>query len=254
MTTPTKKLLALVTGASGNIGSAVARRLARNDTSVLVHFGNDQAEAARVVREIHEAGGEAEMIGADLSHRDGATTLIGQLDRTFDGRFAGRLDILVNNAGALDTCSITEVTDDSIDSLFNLNVRAVVQLTREASRRMTKTGWGRIINMGSVFGEATPFPGLSIYCGTKFAIQGLTRGWSRDLGPTGITVNNIQPAAIQAEPFPTSGPAFEAMQRLASVGRFGKPEEVADLIAFLVSPQASFINGACLNIDGGWGA
>jgi 3-oxoacyl-[acyl-carrier protein] reductase len=252
MILPPKKLLALVTGASGNIGSVVARRLAQNGISVLVHFGSSQTAAARIVREIQEVGGEAEMIGADLSQRDGAISLVSQLDQSFDRRFTGRLDILVNNAGALDMGSITEVTDDSIDSLFNINVRAVIQLSREASRRMTKTGWGRIINMGSVFGEAAPFPGLSIYCGTKFAVQGLTRAWSRDLGPSGITVNNIQPAVIQAEPFPTSGPAFEAMQRLASVGRFGRAEEVADLVAFLVSPL--FISGACLNIDGGWGA
>ena len=254
MTEPSKKLLALVTGASGNIGSAVALSLARNNASVLVHFGSNQAKAARVVCEIRKLGGEAETVGADLSQRDGAASLIGLLDECFDRRFAGRLDILINNAGALDMGSITDVTDDSIDSMLNVNVRAVVQLTREASRRMIKTGWGRIINIGSVFGEAAPFPGLSVYCGTKFAVQGLTRAWSRDLGQFGITVNNIQPAVIQAEPFPTSGPAFEAMRRLASVGRFGKAHEVADIVSFLVSPQASFINGACLNIDGGWGA
>ncbi len=76
---------------------------------------------------------------------------------------------------------------------------------------MTKAGWGRIINMGSVFGEGAPMPGLSIYCGTKFAVRGLTRAWSRDLGPAGVTVNNIQPALIQREPLPTHGPAYEAM-------------------------------------------
>jgi 3-oxoacyl-[acyl-carrier protein] reductase len=113
---------------------------------------------------------------------------------------------------------------------------------------------GRIINMGSVFGEAAPAPGLSVYCGTKFAVQGLTRAWSRDLGSAGVTVNNIQPALIQAEPVPTKGRTYEAMKRFISVDRFGKPEEIAEAVAFLANPKAGFINGESLNVDGGWSA
>ena len=135
-----------------------------------------------------------------------------------------------------------------------INVRAMFQLTREAARRMTASGGGRIINMGSVFGAAAPLPGLSIYGATKFAVQGFTRAWSRDLGPAGITVNNVQPAVVQAEPQPTEGGTFDAMKRFTSAGRFGKPEEVADAVAFLTSAEAAFINGATLNVDGGWSA
>ena len=119
---------------------------------------------------------------------------------------------------------------------------------------MTRAGWGRIINVGSVFGEAAPVAGLSLYCATKFAVQGFTRAWSRDLGGAGITVNNVQPAVVQPEPQPTEGPTFEAMRRFTSVGRLGKPEEVAEAVAFLASPRAGFINGTSLNVDGGWGA
>ncbi len=119
---------------------------------------------------------------------------------------------------------------------------------------MTKAGWGRIVNMGSVFGEAAPVPGLGIYCGSKFAVRGLTRAWSRDLGPAGITVNNVQPAVVQPEPLPTEGGTFDAMRRFTSVGRFGKPEEIADAVAFLAGPNAGFINGESLTVDGGWNA
>jgi|NGEPerStandDraft_6_1074524.scaffolds.fasta_scaffold427878_1 3-oxoacyl-[acyl-carrier protein] reductase len=107
---------------------------------------------------------------------------------------------------------------------------------------MANAGWGRIINMGSVFGESAPGAGLSTYCGTKLAIRGLTRAWSRDLGPVGTTVNNIQPALIQTEPLPTAGSVYEAMQRFSSVGRFGSPTEIAEAVAFLANPGAGYIN------------
>ena len=251
---PLQDKLALVTGASGGIGSAVARRLAEDGAAVLVHYSSSRKEAEAVVHDIKGAGGEAEAVGADLSRHDGPGALLAQIDGTFGGKFAGRLDVLVNNAGTLDFGSLTEATDESFDHLFNLNVRAVFQLSREAARRMTKTGWGRIINMGSVFGEAAPSPGLSLYCGTKFAVQGLTRAWSRDLGPAGVTVNNIQPALIQSGPLPTEGPTFDAMERFTSVHRFGEPKEIADAVVFLASPKASFITGASINVDGGWSA
>ena len=198
--------LALVTGASGSIGSAVAKRLAQDGASILVHYSSDREGAAAVVAEIQQAGGSAEMVGADLNLHDGPAALIAQLDGAFDGRFAGRLDVLVNNAGIVSMAPLPDATDDDFDRAFNVNVCATFQLSREAARRMTKAGWGRIINMGSIFGEGAYFPGLSTYCGTKFAVQGLTRGWSRDLEPKSVTVNNIQPAVIQSEPQPTQGP------------------------------------------------
>lgn len=254
MIAPLSGQFALVTGASGALGSAVARRLAADGAAVLVHYGSSRESAEKVAAEIGESGGMAEIAAADLSQPDGPAELIAQLDAAFGGRFAGRLDILVNNAGTVDLEPITEATDESFDLLFMINVRAVFQLTREAARRMTAAGSGRIINMGSVFGATAPVPGLSIYGATKFAVQGFTRGWSRDLGPAGITVNNVQPAVIQAEPHPAEGGTVDAMKRFTSLGRFGKPEEVATAVAYLASPEAAFVNGASLNVDGGWGA
>ena len=251
---PLANKLALVTGASGSIGSAVARRLAADGASVLIHYSSGREGAENVLRSIRAAGGEAEIVAADLGQRDGPASLLAQIDPSFGERFAGRLDVLVNNAGTVDVDTLTDSTDEAFDHLFNLNVRAVFQLSREAARRMTKVGWGRIINMGSVFGEGAFSPGLSLYCGTKFAVQGLTRGWSRDLGPAGVTVNNVQPAVVQSAPQPESGPVFDAMRRFTSVGRFGRPEEIAEAVAFLASPKAGFINGESLNVDGGWSA
>lgn len=246
--------LALVTGASGSIGRAVAKRLVEDGASVLVHYGCDRENAEVVTREIKQAGGKAESIQADLSRHGSPATLIGTIDRAFDGGFAGRLDVLVNNAGRLVYAPLLETSDEDFDQAFDVNVRALFQLAREGARRMVAAGWGRIVNLGSIFGEGAYSPGLSTYCGSKFAVQGLTRGWSRDLGARGVTVNNVQPAVIQPEPWPTSGPTFDAMRQFTSVGRFGRPEEIAEAVAFLASPQSGFINGESLTVDGGWSA
>ena len=254
MELPLADKLALVTGASGSIGSAVAKRLAEDGASVVVPYSASRDEAEAVVRDITHTGGTAAALAADLSQHDGPAALIAQLDGVFGGQFAGRLDVLVNNAGVLTMDGLPEATDEDFDRCFNVNVRAMFQLSREAARRMTAAGWGRIINMGSIFGEGAYAPGLSTYCGTKFAVRGLTRGWSRDLGPQGVTVNNVQPAVIQSEPQPKGGPGFDAMKRFTSVGRFGYPREIAEAVAFLASPKAGFINGESLTVDGGWSA
>jgi len=150
-----------------------------------VNYSASRGRAEGVANEIQKAGGRAEIVRADLSQSDGPSTLLGQIDKAFKGRFAGRLDVLVNNAGWVDFHPILEASDEAFDKQINLNVRAIFHLSREAARRMTKVGWGRIINIGSCFGEAVPLPGVGVYAGTKFAVQGFTRGWSRELGPVG---------------------------------------------------------------------
>jgi 3-oxoacyl-[acyl-carrier protein] reductase len=255
MSKPLENKLALVTGSSRGIGAAIAARLAREGASVIVTYASSAARGDAVVREIRSAGGEAEAIGADLGSIDGVKTLIASIDTAFGGRFDGRLDILVNNAGTVDYGPFLEQPDEAYDKHFNVNVRAPIALAKEAGKRMAKAGGGRIINVGSAFGEAAPLGGVTLYIATKFALHGFTRGLSRELGPLGITVNGVQPGPIDTELSPNEGTdAHATMVKLTSVGRFGKVGEIAAAVSYLASPEASFTNGENLTVDGGWNA
>ncbi|ADV84888.1 SDR family NAD(P)-dependent oxidoreductase [Terriglobus saanensis] len=255
MSKPLENKLALVTGSSRGIGAAIAVRLAAEGAYVLVNYSASPERAKKVVDEITKAGGHAEAVGADLGSLDGPKTLIASIDTSFGGKFGGHLDILVNNAGTAEFGPFLETSDQSYDKLFNVNVRALIELSKDAAKRMTKSGWGRIINIGSAFGEAAPMPGVTLYIATKFAVHGFTRGLSRELGATGVTVNGVQPGPTNTELSPDdNGPAAQAMKKLTSVGRFGKAEEIAAAVAFLASPESSFINGENLTVDGGWNA
>jgi 3-oxoacyl-[acyl-carrier protein] reductase len=255
MSKPLLNKLALVTGSSRGIGAAIAQRLAADGASVIVNYAASPQRADEVVQAIRRAGGEAEAVGADLSHADGPKSLVAKISTAFGGRFNGRLDILVNNAGTVEFGPFLESSEQSYDKHFNLNVRALIELSKDAAARMVKAGSGRIVNIGSAFGEAAPLPGVTLYIATKFAVHGFTRGLSRELGSAGVTVNGVQPGPIDTELSPDDGgAAAETMKKLTSVGRFGKAEEIAAAVAFLVSPQAAFINGENLTVDGGWNA
>ena len=254
MSKPLKHKLALVTGSSRGIGAAIAMRLAAEGAAVIVNYSASPARAEKVVKEIRDAGGKAEAVGADLSTIEGTNQLIASIDKAFGGSFGGRLDILVNNAGTVIRGPFMESAQDSYDKHFNLNVRVLIALSKDAARRMIPQKWGRIINIGSVFGEAAPLPGATMYIATKFAVHGFTRGLSRELGATGITVNGVQPGAIDTELSPADGPYAEVLKKLMSVGRFGRPEEIASAVAFLAHPESAFINGENLTVDGGWNA
>jgi 3-oxoacyl-[acyl-carrier protein] reductase len=157
----------------------------------------------------------------------------------------------VNNAGTLDRGPFLDSSDQAYDKHFDLIIRLVVELSKDAARRMVKAGWGRIINIGSAFGEAAPVGGVSLYIVTKFAVHGFTRALSRELGPTGVTVNGIQPGPTNTELSPEDGPASEAMKRRTSVGRYGRVEEIASAAAFLANPESAFINGEILRLTAG---
>jgi 3-oxoacyl-[acyl-carrier protein] reductase len=246
--------LALVTGSSRGIGAAIAKRLAENGAAVLVNYSASPLRAESVVNDIRKAGGEAESVQADLGSLEGPKALIAAIDDAFDGKFTGRLDILVNNAGTVEFGPFLDSSDESYDKHFNLNVRSLIELSKDAAKRMVKAGGGRIINIGSAFGEAAPLPGVTLYIATKFAVHGFTRALSRELGSAGVTVNGVQPGPIDTELSPEDGPNAEAMKKLTSVGRFGKVEEIAAAVAFLAGPEAAFINGENLTVDGGWNA
>jgi len=250
MTKSLENKLALVTGASRGIGAAIALRLARDGAYVIVHYSTNAAKALEVVSQIKKSGGHAESVAADLSTKDGPAIVNAFIDTAFGGQFEGRLDILVNNAGVVSFGSFVDSSDDSYEYLFNVNVRSPIEITKKVAKSMIAAKSGRIINIGSMVGESIGFPGATMYAASKFALQGFTRGLSRELGQFGITVNNVQPGPIQTDMAPT-GPAHEAFVKLTSVGRFGTAEEVASAVAFLANPESAFINGESLTVDGG---
>jgi 3-oxoacyl-[acyl-carrier protein] reductase len=255
MSKPFENKLALITGSSRGIGAAIAVRLATQGAHVIVNYASSPGRAEQVVAEITKAGGHAQAVQADLSTVEGTKALAESANKVFGGKFGGRVDILVNNAGTVEFGPFLESSEDSYDKHYNMNVRSLIGLTKALAPRMIEAKWGRIINIGSCLGEAAPLPGVTMYVSTKFAVQGFTRALSRELGSTGVTVNNVQPGAIDTELSPDDGgPAAQTMKKLMSVGRFGRPEEVAAAVAFLASPESAFINGENLTVDGGWNA
>ena len=246
----TKKLagkVALITGGSRGIGAAIARRLARDGAAVAITYASAQQKADEVVRAIESAGGRAMAIRADSGDAEAVKNAVAETVRTL-----GRLDVLVNNAGIAVVAPLDQFSLDDFDRMVAVNVRAVFVAAQEASRHMSEGG--RIITIGSVNADRMPFAGGGVYAMTKAAVAGLTRGLARDLGPRGITVNNVQPGPIDTDMNPADGPLAEAMKGWTALARYGRGEEIAGMVAYLAGPEAGFVTGASLTIDGGYAA
>jgi 3-oxoacyl-[acyl-carrier protein] reductase len=239
--------VALVTGGSRGIGAAIAKRLASDGAAVAITYTGGKDKAAEVVRSIQSAGERALAIRADSADSDSVKNAVAETVRTL-----GRLDILVNNAGIAIMAPLGKFSLEDFDRLVAVNVRGLFVATQEASRHMTEGG--RIINIGSVNADRVPFAGAAVYAMTKAAVAGLTRGLARDLGPQGITVNNVQPGPVETDLNPATGPFAETLKGFLAINRYGQGAEVAGMVAYLASPEAAFVTGASLTIDGGFGA
>jgi 3-oxoacyl-[acyl-carrier protein] reductase len=241
--------VALVTGGSRGIGAAIARALAADGADVAVSYANSADKAEAVAKELETKGVRARAFKADQADAKAVEALVQKVAKEF-----GRLDILVNNAGVFAGGAIHDAATDrnTIEHLFAVNVVGVSAGVRAAVNFMREGG--RIITIGSVAGEMSPVPGFADYSATKAAVAAYTRGWARELGPKGITVNNVQPGPIDTDMAPKDGPVADLLKAGTALGRYGKPEEVAATVAFLASPAAAYITGTSVNVDGGFAA
>jgi len=238
---------ALITGGSRGIGAAIAKRLAEDGASVAITYTKGADAAASVIKAIEDAGGKAIAIQADAANAEAVKHAVDKTAATFGG-----IDVLVNNAGTAIPKKFEDSTLEELDRVIDINVRGVFVATQAALKHM-KDG-GRIINVGSCVGERLLTPGLVPYSATKGAVKMFTQGLSREVGARGITVNNVQPGPIDTDLNPASAEWAEPQVANTALGRYGKVNEVAALVAFVAGPEAAYITGANLTIDGGTNA
>jgi len=241
------KKVALVTGGSRGIGAAIARRLAADGAQVAITYAKDADAASSVVKAIEQSGGKAIAFQANASDAEAVKSAVEKTVSTFGG-----LDVLVNNAGTASPKRFEETTLEELDRLIDINVRGTFVATQAALKHM-KSG-GRIIMIGSCVGERVMTPGLVPYSATKGAVKMFTQGLSREVGSRGITVNNVQPGPIDTDLNPAAGDWAVPQKAATALDRYGHVDEVAALVAFVAGPEASYITGANLTVDGGTNA
>jgi 3-oxoacyl-[acyl-carrier protein] reductase len=235
--------VALVTGGSRGIGAAIVERLVREGARVAFTYRDNRAAAEQLTRKLDGVLA----IAADSADEGALRRAVQRVVETFGG-----LDILVNNAAIAIAGNLTETSTEELDRLLSVNVRGPILTTREALRHMRDGG--RVINVGSVNGSFVPVPGFSLYSMTKGAITAFTHGLAHELGARGITVNDVQPGPVDTDMNPANGPFAEALTPRTAVKRYGRADEVAALVAHLAGPEAGYITGAGLRIDGGFSA
>jgi len=238
--------VSLVTGGSRGLGKAIALKLAALGSKVAINYMTDEESAIKVAREIDNIGGEAMLIKASVADATAVKTFIRAIIAAW-----GKIDILVNNAGINRDMLLARMRDETWDEVINTNLRGPYLCTKFAVRSMMEQSWGRIINIASLAGLVGN-PGQANYSASKGGLIAFTKSMARELGPLNITINAIAPGFITTDM--TTRLPDETKESILSripLGRFGIPDDVAELAAFLASERAGYITAQVISIDGG---
>lgn len=235
----------LITGSSRGIGAAIAVKMAAAGGKIIVNYAGGKEAADDVVNQIKAAGGDAIALQADVSKSD-------EVKRMFDEAIAhyGRIDVLVNNAGIMITKTIKETTDEDFTRQFDINVKGTFNTMREAADKLADNG--TVINFSTSVNRIM-IPGYATYVATKAAVEQLTRVFSKEVGNRGINVNSVSPGPTNTELF-TNGKSQEVIDRLAALSpfnRIGEPNDISEIVLFLASDQAKWINAQNIGVNGG---
>ncbi|MBU9765662.1 3-oxoacyl-ACP reductase FabG [Mycobacterium sp. TNTM28] len=238
---------ALVTGGSRGIGAGIVRRLAADGAAVAFTYGASAEEADKLVAQLTADGGTVVAIQADSADPAQVAAAVEETVTVLGG-----LDVLVNNAGVAVISPIDEFTQEQFDHLVAVNIGGVYSAIRSAVGHLGEGA--RIINIGSINADRVPTAGTAVYAMTKGAVAALTRGLARDLGPRGITVNNVQPGPIATDLNPDEGEFADAVRQTTALGRYGHTADIAAVVSFLAGPESGYVTGANWNVDGGFTA
>jgi len=241
----TPRKIAIVTGASRGIGAQIARRLSSDGFAVVINYANSATEADTLVAQLNGEGGQAIAVKADIASASDVRRLFEETEQQL-----GKVDVLVNNAGVLKTLPLAETSDELFDHTFNINARGTFNTLREAGTRMNDGG--RIVNFSSTT-LALNLPGYAIYNATKAAVEAFTHVFAKELRGRNITVNAVAPGPVATELF-MHGKSQEQIQQFSNMPplqRLGQPEDIANVVSFLVGSEAGWVNGQILRANGG---
>ena len=243
MTAPLK--VALVTGASRGIGAVIARQLAEDGFAVAINYASSASEASALAAELQQAGHRALAFKADVADSAAVRELFAQVEAQL-----GRVDVLINNAGILKVLPLAEHSDELFEQTFAINTRGTFNTLREAAKRLNEGG--RIVNFSSST-VGLNLPGYAVYIASKAAVESLTQVFAKELRGRRITVNAVAPGPVATELFlhGKSAEQIQAFAKMPPLERLGQPQDIASIIAFLVSPAADWVNGQILRANGG---
>ncbi|MGV2881808.1 SDR family oxidoreductase [Paenibacillus taichungensis] len=238
--------VAVVTGSSRGIGRAIAEQLAEMGADVVINYASSQGKAERVADIARQKGVRAITVQADLARKEDVERLFSETINQL-----GKIDILINNAGIMKTTPLADVTEEEFDQQFAINVKGTFFACQQALKHMENQG--RIVNFStSVTGQM--FPGYSVYAGTKGAVEQITRQLAKEFGSRQITINAVAPGPVNTELFSVgkTEQQLEGMRKMNAFGRLGEPEDIANVISFLVSEESQWVTGQTLRANGGF--